>query len=461
MQVLGDELAHLRRRAAGVERRVELGAQRVGGHSAERGVAAQAGKQVVGGAGRDRVGHRHAVPTDHLVQFLPIAARGHREHQPALGGHERHLPVHVPPHHRIAHLESRRHVGGEDQDGVHREERLGQREPAVGAVVERALQPLRGGRVRRARLQRDDEPRQAADALGAHRVPLVCHRARADLLRLERLEQFALVLQQAEVVAQLAGRLRNAAQRVDDEGVHLARVRLARHGVGAREAQLARHLPVELAHLLVVPPEELEERRLRARGALAAVEAQRLEHVAEALHVEREVLHPQRGALAHRGELRRLEVRVGEARRRRVARGEGLQRAQERDEPAQHEAEAVAHHQQVGVVGDEGAGGAEVDHLARRLGLVAEGVHVRHDVVAKAALVLRRDLEVGVVEVRAHGHQRRLGDVDAQLPLALGQGEPQAAPQADAVLLPPQRLHGGGGVPGAEGRAIAIVGHQK
>ena len=38
-----------------------------------------------------------------------------------------------------------------------------------------------------------------ADALGPHRVPLVCHGAGADLLGLEWLEQLALVLQQPEV----------------------------------------------------------------------------------------------------------------------------------------------------------------------------------------------------------------------------------------------------------------------
>ena len=152
------------------------------------------------------------------------------EHEPALGGHERHLLVDVAPDHVLPHLEPGRDVGGEHQDRVGGEERLGKREPAVGAVVERALQPLGGGGVGAVGLERDDEPRERADPLGAHRVPLVRHGAGADLLRLERLEQLALVLQQAEVAGHLRRRLRDAAQGVEDLAVDLARVGLAGHG---------------------------------------------------------------------------------------------------------------------------------------------------------------------------------------------------------------------------------------
>ena len=95
------------------------------------------------------------------------------------------------------------------------EERLGQREPAVGAVVEGALEPLARGGVRAVGLQRDDEPGQPGDPLGPHRVALVGHGAGADLLGLERLEQLALVLQQPEVAGHLGRRLRDAAQGVE------------------------------------------------------------------------------------------------------------------------------------------------------------------------------------------------------------------------------------------------------
>ena len=79
-----------------------------------------------------------------------------------------------------------------------------------------------------------------------------------------------------------------------------------------------------------------------------------------------EVLQPQAGALADGGELRRLEVGVGEASgwprcaaRSRAARGE---RRSQPPRAAAAARRAAAMH--VGVVGDEGAGGAEVEDAA-------------------------------------------------------------------------------------------------
>ena len=93
----------------------------------------------------------------------------------------------------------------QDQDRVGREEGLGHRDALVGGVVERALEPLRGGRHRRVERERDDVARERADALGAHRVALVGHRGGADLRLLERLLELALVLEQAQVRADLVG----------------------------------------------------------------------------------------------------------------------------------------------------------------------------------------------------------------------------------------------------------------
>src|SRR2546429_1465463 len=54
--------------------------------------------------------------------------------------------------------------------------------------------------------------------------------------------------------------------------------------------------------------------------------------------------------------------------------------------------------------------------------------------------------------MRAQRRERGLWNVEAELLLALHQGEPQAAPQADAAALAPERLHRGRGVSGRERR---------
>src|SRR5438270_11263485 len=54
--------------------------------------------------------------------------------------------------------------------------------------------------------------------------------------------------------------------------------------------------------------------------------------------------------------------------------------------------------------------------------------------------------------MRAQLRERGLWNVEAELLLALHQGEPQAAPQTDATALAPERLHRGRGVSGRERR---------
>ena len=366
----------------------------------------------------------------------------------------------MPGHHAFPHLEPASDVLRQDQDRVDRQECLGQDQPPVGAVVQGAFEPLARGGLGAVLLQRDDEPRQPVDPLGPHRIPLVGHRARADLLALERLQHLVLVLQQAQVVGDLGAPLGHPAQEVEHLRVLLPRVGLSGHGEAGVEPHPPHEAPLELPHLGMITVEEFEEARLRPRGPLAAAEPESLEPANGLLDIHREVLHPERGALADGRELRRLEMGVGQAGRGTPLHGEHFECIEHRQQPPQHHPEPVPHHHHIGVVGDEGAGGTEVDHRARRRGLLAEGVHVGHHVVPEPLFVLRRLPQVGVVEVRPHLGDRGLGDGEPELPLALGQRQPDAAPEADAVRLAPEALHLGGGVAGAERGTVAVVGHR-
>jgi hypothetical protein len=144
-----------------------------------------------------------------------------------------------------------------------------------------------------------------------------------------------------------------------------------------------------------------------------------------------------------------------------MAESEGAKLFADGDQPAQDKTQAFADDQQVGVVGDERAGGAEMDEGASRRRLVSKGMDVRHDVVPELLLVRGRDREVGVVEMRAHRFECRFGNRESQLPLGLGECEPETAPEPDAVRGAPQLLHRGGGVALTEGRLPAIAAHRK
>ncbi len=148
-------------------------------------------------------------------------------------------------------------------------------EASVGAVVERALEELHA--CVWLAFGSSDATNRASEAMRsrAHRVPLVRHRRRADLLALERLLDLAERLEHADVAAELRGARRDAGHDAQHLGVELARVCLARHGNRRGRSPIARHtMLLERAHLRVIAVEELEEARLRARRPLHAAEGQ-------------------------------------------------------------------------------------------------------------------------------------------------------------------------------------------
>ena len=129
------------------------------------------------------------------------------------------------------------------------------------------------------------------------------------------------------------------------------------------------------------------------------------------------------------------------------------------EQACQHELEAVAHDEHVGVVGDERAGGSEMEIGAGIGCLLAERVHVCHDVVAEAQLECRGRIEVGIVEMGSHRGDRGRRDRQAKFPLGLGEREPDSAPLTDAMRLTPQALHRRRCVASGERRLPAVAGH--
>src|SRR6185503_18840867 len=98
-----------------------------------------------------------------------------------------------------------------------------------------------------------------------HGVSLVGHGRGAHLRRLERLLDLAVVLEQPEVGRGLVRRLGDARERMDDEIVLLARVRLARNALAPLEPGAAGERRVELLDLRGIAAEKSEKGGLRPR----------------------------------------------------------------------------------------------------------------------------------------------------------------------------------------------------
>ena len=216
----------------------------------------------------------------------------------------------------LAHREARaRCAAARPSDGVGGEEGVGEHQPAVRRVVEAALEPLGRGVERAVQRVGDQPAREAAHALGAHRVALVGHRRRADLLVVERLGELADALQQAQVGAASCGSSRRCRRAPRARWLSCLRgVGLAGDREAAGEAE-PRGEPRGRAR---APCAWSPSKRVRKLACVPVVpltprQRRRREPMVDLVEVEHEVLQPEAGALADGGELRRLEVGVGEA----------------------------------------------------------------------------------------------------------------------------------------------------
>ena len=170
------------------------------------------------------------------MRLLAVSAGLDERHDDVLRRHERQLLRDPARDDLGVHHEALAHVLERREHDVRGEERLGERDPADRAVVERALEPLHARGAHRALVQRAEVPRERAHALGPHRVPLVRHRGRPDLRALERLLDLLEVREQAQVRRDLVRGRTEARERREHVDVDLARVRLGGDGVRVAEA---------------------------------------------------------------------------------------------------------------------------------------------------------------------------------------------------------------------------------
>jgi hypothetical protein len=175
--------------------------------------------------------------------------------------------------------------------------------------------------------------------------------------------------------------------------------------------------------------------------------------------VQREIIGPQRGPLANRRRLSRLQVRVAQAGQVTMLLGEAAKLIDHRGQSAGQKLQPLAHQNQIGVVGDVTACGTEMNNRPSLGADIAIGVHVGHHVVPQLSLVSRRRLEIDVINVGLQLLKLLLADVQAHLLLGLGQYDPQPPPQAKFSLLAEQLGHLGRGVAADERVFVICVRH--
>ena len=264
------------------------------------------------------------------------------------------------------------------------------------------------------------------------------------------------MLEQAQVGGELAEGLRDAGEERKHARVDLAGIGLARNPQAAREARLLGDGLVQGLDLGVIAIEQLQEAGLGAGGALNAQEGQALVDGLELFQIEEQILDPQGGALAYRGELGGLEMGEPQGGHVLVCAREAGERGDHAQQAAADQVHAGAGLDEIGVVGDIGRSGAQVDDAGGLGALQAVGMDMGHHVVADGFLALFRLFEV---DVRLMGLEIRdllFRDGQAQLPFRLGQQDPQLPPGLELVLGRKDETHARGGVAFDEGIFVLL-----
>ena len=390
------------------------------------------------------------------MELLTVAAPLDGLHHQILRGHEGQIFPDGPLYDLFVHMESVGDVLGKAQNGIGAEEALRQTDPPVGGVVQGPLQPLGGGGHGGIQGIRHQIPGQGADALAAHGIALVGHSGGTDLILFEGLFHLPVMLQQADVVCHPVAALGDGGQNIQDPAVQLPGIGLAADGKALVKAKVPGDHFVHLVDLGAVSVEEVHEAGLGAGGAPAAQEAHIFDDEVQLLYVAEQVLHPQSGTLAHGDQLSGLIVGVAQGGHILVGVGKLPQIGQHLQKLCPQVFQAVPIDHNVGVVGDVAGGSTQVDDAGGRGSHLAVGIDMGHDIMAHQLLPLGGH---GVVDVGNVGLQLPdllLGDVQAQLVLGLGQGNPQLPPGLVAHILGEKVEHILRSVAAGQGGFVAV-----
>ncbi len=218
------------------------------------------------------------------------------------------------------------------------------------------------------------------------------------------------------------------------------------------EADSFSHHAVQLSNLAVVAFEQGQVAGLGAGGSFDAPRSHHLELSTLGLQVEKGVLQPEAGPLAHGCQLSRLEVGEGECGDSASPAGEVSQFPSHRGCSLADQLESLTHQDHVGVVGDECGGSAQMEDTASISGLFSEMAQMGDHVVSCLTLDLGYPIEIHVVRHRFQLRDLFFGDGQAhQLSLAVGQDDPHSTPQTIAVPGGEKRHHFTRGVAIVEG----------
>ena len=257
------------------------------------------------------------------------------------------------------------------------------------------------------------------------------------------------MLQKPNVVCHAVAALGDGRQAVQDAAVKLPGIGLAADVEALTKAKVRADAAVHLVNFRRIPVKQLQKARFRAGGSPAAQKFHGFHHKIQLHQVADKVLHPQCRPLANRDQLGGLIMGVAESGGRLVRFRETGKVGDDLQQLSPEVFQAVPVENDVGVIGDIAAGGAQMDDTGGGGRGLAVGIHVSHHVVADFLFPRRGTGKVDVRDVGFQFFNLLFGDRQSQRMLGFCQGNPELPPDFNALLLGKQVQHIVGSIPGA------------
>ena len=232
---------------------------------------------------------------------------------------------------------------------------------------------------------------------------------------------------------------------------------MTRHRDHPGKAHVPGNEPLHFLNFLLVSFEQLHKGGLGTGGPLGAQELQVGQLIRQIFHILGQLIDPQGGPLAHGGELGRLQMGIAQAGLVPVGFGKGGQIFHHLGALLKRQAAGLPEDHHIGVVSYIAAGRPQVDDPRRLGALLPIGIDVAHHIVTHQTLPLLGHGVIDVVLMRFQLCDLLLCDLQPQLPLRLGQRDPQPPPGAEFKILRENMLHLSTGIPGGQRRNIGVM----
>jgi len=231
-------------------------------------------------------------------------------------------------------------------------------------------------------------------------------------------------------------RLSNRRQHIRNHLVEFPWIGLAGHPTYLRKTKCPCSHFFQPLDFGAVSVKQRQKRGLRARRTLDAAKRKRLNPPLQFCQIHCKIIRPQRCPLADRSQLCRLKMGKTQRRQGPIPSGKAPQPINQTSQFARCNLHPLAENNQVCIIRNIAAGRPQMNDAGGLRSGLAEGVNMRHYIVAKLLLKPSRLFVINVLQMLCHLPKLSIGNLQTQILLCPGQLQPQPPPRPKLRIRP-------------------------